>query len=337
MPGGRPVALTFGDRVLDCQPGETVLEAFERHGVALSSSCRSGTCQSCMLQAVKGSVPAAAAVGLKPAWRELGYLLACTCRPSGDLVLQRVGQGLELPTCLLERTWLSEEVIRLGLEPPGDFSFRAGQFVNLIRDDGLSRPYSLAGLPGDDSLELHVRILPDGAMSSWLADAPLGTQLRLRGPSGDCVYACDDREHRLLLVGIGTGIAPLVGVTRDALRQDHAGPIQIVHAAVRGTQLYLLEPLQQLARQHPNVSVFGIALHPEGVPGVLEGELQGLVARLAGGASDPRVLLCGDAPMVNALRRQLFLSGVSLGRIGADAFVGSAQAPSPGLRPPPPG
>lgn len=321
------MVLTFADRDLDCLPGESVLEAFERHGVPLASSCRIGTCQSCLLQATRGPVPAEASRGLKPAWREQGYLLACVCRPEADLALQPIGAGALQPTRLLQRTWLSDEVMQLRLEAPPELSFRAGQFVHLIRDDGLTRPYSLAGLPGDGPLELHVRRIPGGAMSSWLAEAPPGTALQLRGPSGDCLYVPGEPAHRLLLVGIGTGIAPLWGVARDALQQGHTGPIQLVHAASQGQQLYLLDPLRQLARDHAHVEVIGAALEPGGIPGVRQADLRELVSELVGDPQALRALLCGDAPMVNALRRQLFLAGVSLRRIAADAFVGSPQGP----------
>jgi CDP-4-dehydro-6-deoxyglucose reductase len=37
--------------------GDTVLDALERSGVAVSSSCRAGACQSCMMRATEGTVP----------------------------------------------------------------------------------------------------------------------------------------------------------------------------------------------------------------------------------------------------------------------------------------
>jgi ferredoxin-NADP reductase len=47
----------------------------------------------------------------------------------------------------------------------------AGQFVNLQRDDGLIRSYSIANVPQQDGiLEFHIRRLPDGRFSEWMHD-----------------------------------------------------------------------------------------------------------------------------------------------------------------------
>lgn len=320
------MTLRLGDRSFDCQPGETVLEAFERHGIPLASSCRTGTCQTCLLHAVEGPVPAAAQAGLKPAWKQLGYLLACVCRPESDLVLATPGEGMEIEAHLLRRDWLDERVVRLVVQPHAELSFRAGQFVHLIRPDGLTRPYSIASLPGEEGIELHVRVLPDGRMSSWLArDLAEGGALRLRGPAGDCFYAEGAPEQPLLLVGVGTGIAPMWALARDALAQGHRAPIRIVHAAFSGRSLYLMPSLRELAARHPAVELHAVALSADGVDGVHEGDLRKVLPAIVPEPAGMRVYLCGDAELVNALRKQLFLAGASLRHLHADAFVGAAR------------
>lgn len=321
------VTLRFEGRALSCGSGETVLEAFERQGVPLPSSCRSGTCQTCLLQATEGGIPPAAQAGLKPAWRELGYLLACVCRPEQGLSLQVPGEGIEQPAVLVRKERLDERVVRLMLRPLGEMSFRAGQFIHLSRADGLTRPYSIASLPSDPLIELHVRVLPDGRMSRWLDEgASVGETLQIRGPSGDCFYLGGDRAQPLLLVGVGTGIAPMWGIAREALSQGHEGPITIVHAAASGRGLYLMPALRELASAHGSVSVRAVAMSADGVSGVIEGDLSARLPEIAPQVAKSRVYLCGDAAIVNALRRQIFLAGASLRHIHADAFVGAKEA-----------
>src|ERR1019366_6954129 len=122
--------------------------------------------------------------------------------------------------------------------------YRAGQFVSLFREDGLARSYSLASLPGEGALELHVRKIPGGAMSGWLYSQALhsqalhsqsldraqpgaqsGVPVWIQGPSGNCFYVPGKADEPLLLAGAGTGLAPLYGIARDALQQGHSGPI----------------------------------------------------------------------------------------------------------------
>src|SRR5438552_3941472 len=76
------------------------------------------------------------------------------------------------PVRVLSKERLNQDILRLTLECQEPFAYRAGQYVHLKRDDGLIRSYSLASLPQQDTpLELHIRRLPNGAMSAWLHDA----------------------------------------------------------------------------------------------------------------------------------------------------------------------
>ena len=117
---------------------------------------------------------------------------------------------------------------RLRLRPEGSFDYQPGQYVQLRRPDGLARSYSLASLPREGWLELHVRRVTDGRMSSWIFDElHVGGRLELRGPFGDCHYEPGRPEQPLLLAGLGTGLAPLYGIARDALESGHTGPVQL--------------------------------------------------------------------------------------------------------------
>src|SRR3954462_10741954 len=81
--------LRFENKEYAIENGESVLDCLLRHGEQVSSLCRTGACQSCLLQATSGSVPAAAQQGLKDAWKQQGYFMACVCRPQADLAMQR--------------------------------------------------------------------------------------------------------------------------------------------------------------------------------------------------------------------------------------------------------
>ncbi|MEM9493514.1 MAG: 2Fe-2S iron-sulfur cluster binding domain-containing protein, partial [Myxococcota bacterium] len=69
--------IQFGATRCTLNSNETVLDALQRNGITIPSSCRAGICQSCLVQARSGEVPAAAQVGLKDTWKSRGYFLAC--------------------------------------------------------------------------------------------------------------------------------------------------------------------------------------------------------------------------------------------------------------------
>jgi ferredoxin-nitrite reductase len=82
------VVFSKSKKTVVCEGDETILEAAEREGIELASSCRSGICGTCKQKLLKGEVkytqdPQA----LDDSDREQGYILACSAQPVGRVVL----------------------------------------------------------------------------------------------------------------------------------------------------------------------------------------------------------------------------------------------------------
>ncbi|MGH8481472.1 MAG: 2Fe-2S iron-sulfur cluster-binding protein, partial [Nevskiaceae bacterium] len=97
------------------EPGETVLEAGLRQGLALPFGCQGGTCASCRVRLLEGTVEHAPEPrALSQGERDAGYILMCQARPTSDLELKLHQPGRleqlrprQLPVRLLERWMLS--------------------------------------------------------------------------------------------------------------------------------------------------------------------------------------------------------------------------------------
>jgi NAD(P)H-flavin reductase/ferredoxin len=306
---------------------ETVLEGLERHGIAVPNSCRSGVCQSCLMQAAKGAIPAAAQKGLKDSLKARGYFLPCVCKPAEDMTLHPAAHAVQRARAMVRRVeMLSRDVARVMLSYESPFDYFPGQFVNVVRQDGLMRSYSLANLKpsspaSEDLLELHVRKIANGRMSNWLHEVQAGEEIDIQGPQGDCFYVAGRPDQPMLLAGAGTGLAPLYAIARDALRQGHMGRIRLYHGAREAGGLYLVDELEQLAAQHENFDYIPCLMDGVPGPGVRVGAIDkiilGDVPKLAGW----RVFLCGNAELVNMLRKKVFLAGAAMKEIYSDAFV----------------
>ncbi|MEQ1758506.1 MAG: FAD-binding oxidoreductase [Vicinamibacterales bacterium] len=324
----------------ELRDGETVLDGLLRHGIAVPHACKAGSCGSCMMRAINAGPPFAAAdsapaalpaeptalavavtaaqAGLKPAWRAQGYFLACLCKPEGSLVAAPVGADVRAAASIVALERLTDSVLRVRLAAAAPLDYRSGQFITVLRGDGLARSYSIASLPTDDSLELHVRVLPAGRMSQWLAaTAKVGTPIEIQGPSGDCFYTAGREDQPLLLAGTGTGLAPLFGIARDALRQGHRAPVYLFHGALTAAGLYLQGPLAQLAAAHSNFHYMPTTLDADG-------PMDQAVLKRLGPLKGWRAFVCGDPAIVQAFKRKIFLAGAALNDIHADAFLPSA-------------
>ena len=318
--------IRFADADCELDPGESVLECLTRHGHSLPSSCRTGVCQSCMLRCEHGAIPEAARAGLKAQWVAQGYFLPCVCRPEADLVVDRCdAEGLLYRTQLVGVHRLSSDVVRVRLETPPGFVFEAGQFVQLIRPDlGIGRPYSIASVP-DEDLEFHVRVVRAGVVSPWLAEASPGTEVEVQGPTGVCVYLDDIRENPLLLAGTGTGLAPLLGILRQALRAGHRGPIDFYRGALSKDGFYPCDALDELAAGYSQLRVHECVLHGAARPPnrrVIN--IERAIQEDGTATSDTVAYVCGSPEFVQSLKKKLYLSGIDLSNILADAFVPAA-------------
>lgn len=70
-------------------PGDaTLLDSAARHGIALPSSCRNGTCRTCLKPLRTGTVEYRIPwPGLLPEEKHAGWVLPCVAYPRSDVVL----------------------------------------------------------------------------------------------------------------------------------------------------------------------------------------------------------------------------------------------------------
>ncbi|MBL8192663.1 MAG: 2Fe-2S iron-sulfur cluster binding domain-containing protein, partial [Blastocatellia bacterium] len=168
--------INYRDEIFSVEANETVLETLLKKGVKVTNACRAGVCQSCILKADKACLPKEAQQGLKETLKTQGYFLSCVYRPQEDLTI--VSSDLQIPAYIADKEMLNQDVLCLKLKYEDEFLFQAGQFINLIREDGLARPYSIASLPSDGYLALHIRLIANGQMSGWLSSqAKIGEKL----------------------------------------------------------------------------------------------------------------------------------------------------------------
>ncbi|WP_052177663.1 2Fe-2S iron-sulfur cluster-binding protein [Methylotenera sp. G11] len=240
-------------RDIHSRNAENVLDALLRQGINIPFSCRSGVCHVCVQQCRHGDIPPSAQKGLAPELVKQGYFLPCQCTPVGDMQIA-APTGLFQTTLVHSKEMLSSHVCRILLEPPTDFAYKAGQFINLRRPDGITRSYSLASLPAEDYfLELHVLRQDGGIMSNWLVDElNTGDGIDIQNAEGSCHYQTTAEDSPLLMIGTGTGLAPLIGIVRDALHHRHQHEIHLYHGGRSTDRFYLHEQLRQLEQAHSN-------------------------------------------------------------------------------------
>lgn len=320
--------LKFKDDIFTVLAGDTVLDTLLDQGHAIPNSCRAGACQSCVMQVTRGNVPEDSQKGLKDSQKAKGFFLACSCSPKEDIDIQLVDtEQLRISASVSEINKLSADVIELKIKMADAFEYHAGQYVTLWKDDYLGRSYSIANLPEkSEGLYFHIRHVQGGQFSSWVHnELKVGDTLSVQGPAGDCFYTPGNPEQNLLLIGTGTGLAPLYGIIHDALKQDHTGEIHLFHGALNPGGLYLTDELTRLAQQYSNFIYHPCVMNKEQstVKNITEGDISKIALETIPKPKGWKSFLCGNEELVKTLKKKIFLAGSNMNDIYADPFIQS--------------
>ncbi|AWV88025.1 hypothetical protein DN745_01230 [Bradymonas sediminis] len=298
--------------------GESLLDSLIRGGAEVDFSCRHGVCQTCMMRVLSGEVNLEATKALRQELVDSGHFLPCRAHPKADLTVGLADYSqLTLEAIVSEKVALSPSVVRLSIEPAVNLDWTPGQYINLINPEGISRNYSIASIAEEDYfVHLHVKRVDNGVVSGWIHDAlEVGDFIKIQGPMGECVYDLDNPERTLVLLATGTGLAPLYGVLRDALRHGHRGPILLYHGVATPDELYLNAELVALARAHANLRYFPCV----GEQSVTQAAFDS--PSFSQDVAEHALYLCGNPGMVYHARYLAIGAGFRRAHILADPFI----------------
>jgi ferredoxin-NADP reductase len=82
------VTFARSDKAAPLPPDKTVLDVADAIGVEIDNSCRVGTCGTCRVKLLSGTVTMAVEDGLEPGDKENNIILACQAKSTGNVVLE---------------------------------------------------------------------------------------------------------------------------------------------------------------------------------------------------------------------------------------------------------
>lgn len=313
-------------RHFEARSDEPVLTAALRQHLNLPHSCKGGSCGSCRVRVLSGDVayPHGRPAGIDATEEAAGFALICQARARCDLVIETREirhvtdvEIRELPARVERMERLAPEVMGLWLRLPAiePFTWQAGQYIDVMLPGERRRSFSLANPPHDAAfLQLHVRHAPGGAFSGQVfTSMKPGALLHIEGPLGQFVYR--EGSSPLLLIGGGTGYAPLKAILRAVLERGAPRDVALYWGARTQADLYDDGWLRELVARHPRFRY---------VP-VTEEFVHEAVLRGAGPLGGVDVYAAGPPAMVDAVRATLPAAGADPARIFFDSFD---QAPA---------
>ncbi len=158
------------------------------------------------------------------------------------------------------------KTFRFVADPPVLFTYKPGQFVTLdleINGEQVSRSYSISSTPSrPHTLEITVKRLPpppgseskipQALVSNWLHDnVTLGSTIKINGPMGK--FTCFANPcQKLLLISAGSGITPMMSMSRWLCDTVANCDIIFFHCARTPRDIIFRQELELMSAQHPN-------------------------------------------------------------------------------------
>jgi CDP-4-dehydro-6-deoxyglucose reductase len=322
--------------------GESVLDAALRQGVMLPYSCKNGTCGSCKGKLESGEVHYPFHPPLALSREEIGEgcALLCQAEPVEDLVIRareieavRDIQIRKMPARVIEKKLMAPDVMRIKIKLPKAqrLQFLAGQYLEILLPEGKRRAFSIASPPqSEDEIELHIRHVEGGGFTGWVFDELNERDiLRLEAPLGTFFIRNDQVDRPMILMGGGTGIAPLKSMIEDLLAHHDKRPLHLFWGVHSSTELYMHEQAQLWAAQNDHIQYSSALMEVahETQADSFTGFVHEAVLEQYTNLSDFDIYMSGPPAMIDAGRAAFLKNGAESRRIFFDSFEFGLDVP----------
>jgi toluene monooxygenase electron transfer component len=213
-----------------CADDDTLLRAGLRSGLGMPYECNAGSCGTCKVELLEGQVTSLRpdAPGLSERDRAKNRVLACQARPATDcrikVRLREDNVPRHRPACFRGKLTgfrdLTHDLREFTFATRGAPGFLPGQYA-LFYLPGIEAPrtYSMSNIDdGSGDWQFMVKRMPGGIGTAAMFDLPVGTEIGFDGPYG-LAYLRSRTPRDLVLIGGGSGLAPVLSLARGAVRE----------------------------------------------------------------------------------------------------------------------
>jgi CDP-4-dehydro-6-deoxyglucose reductase len=315
-----------------CESDESILDGALRNDYIIPYGCQGGSCGACSVQVVSGNFnyPDGDPNGITAADKAANKAFLCQAHAVSDITLEvNVEEGIAkskiLPVKVVEKNQLTHDIVQLILKlPEGEtLDFQAGQYIDFLLKDNKKRSFSLASPSNkENTLELQIRHVDDGYFTDIVFNKMnVDEMMRIEGPLGT-FYLRSDRKRPIIMMGGGTGFAPLKGMIEQAINENLALDIHLFWGVRAEKDLYMLDLIDQWSQKLPNFKFTPVLSEPDEADGWQGkvGFVHEAVIEAYKDLSDHDLYMCGPPVMIEASRNAVTAKGLNQDNMFSDSF-----------------
>jgi ferredoxin-NADP reductase len=239
---------------------------------------------------------------------------------------------IDYQSALLGRTEVAEGTMAFQFEKPNNFTFKAGQYIDLTLSGsqpqlgpshGMTHTFSIASSPSDKDLIVTTR-MRNTAFKRTISTLPIGSRARIEGPMGSFTLHNNTARPAVFLAG-GIGIAPFLSMLSYATEEKLRHPIVLFYANRYLEDAAFIDALWKLERANPRfrfVPTLTRVSNNNGWKGKTGRISSEMLLTHVGILRGPIYYIAGPPTMVAAALRTLSEVGVDEDDIRTEEFAG---------------
>lgn len=216
-------------------------------------------------------------------------------------------------------------------DPICRFAYKPGQFCSLVLDINgkkVVRSYSISSTPTRPyTLELTIKRVPGGLVSNWLPDnIKVGDRIHIKGPKGKFCLEPGKIPRKILFIGAGSGVTPLMSMSRWLC--DISADVDIkFYCSVRSSQdIIFAKELEMMTERYRMFSPCIISTTrdtKEPWAGLTGRVSQAMLETIAPDIHERNIYMCGPNGFMDAVKDILRDMKFDISRLHLESFGGT--------------
>jgi ring-1,2-phenylacetyl-CoA epoxidase subunit PaaE len=219
---------------------------------------------------------------------------------------------------------LTKDAVQITFHTPEElsdhFRFIPGQHIDLklqVNGIELIRSYSICSGPGE-ALSIAVKAIPGGTVSTWLnSNIEKDQVLQVSEPRGS--FKLDPEARRIVLIGAGSGITPLLSMAKHAINQGKE--VSLIYGNRTVSSIMFYDDIRELGFSRVFHFLSGETNNDLRSGRISRKSLLQLEKEKNFLSESDAVYLCGPEGMIHEVKSFLESLGVSADRIHSELFT----------------
>ncbi|MDU8925309.1 NADH oxidoreductase [Pasteurellaceae bacterium LIM206] len=221
----------------------------------------------------------------------------------------------------------TKDVVTLNLIVHDFYPYQPGQYcmLSIKNSYNVARAYTLSSSPGlSEFVTLTVRHIENGVGSTWVnKEVKVGDIVYLSDPMGD--FTCSKiPSDNYLLVGAGSGITPIMSITRYLLANRPDMDLTVIYSVHSPKDVIFKQEWDKLRATYPRLNLL-INASVNALDGFIAGRIsEGMLRHFVPDLAEKTVLVCGPQGYIDTLKEIGRNAGVPENKFFVEQFFGTA-------------